>query len=40
VEAARFAATQAAFEKELNARQQAEQTLQQSQQELGSVIED
>jgi len=39
VEAARFAATQAAFEKELNARQQAEQTLQRSQQELGSVIE-
>ena len=38
VQAARFAETQAAFEKELGARQQAAQTLQRSQLELRSII--
>jgi PAS domain S-box-containing protein len=39
LQAARFAATQAGFEKELNARHQADQIPQRSQQELGSIIE-
>ncbi|MEO8427009.1 MAG: ATP-binding protein, partial [Verrucomicrobiota bacterium] len=39
-QAARLAGIQAAFEIELNARQQAEQTLQRSQQELGAMIEE